>query len=147
MPTGGAAGDDDEVGITAVVRDALADPAQRELHVDEVVGERRARTEPVVRRDAHPPMGRELVHQRQCLLALVPDDPGAAVDLQQHGGAGHRGRRTVDVEQVAATRAVRVADVADHLDPGLGQRSASASRVIESDRFAVTASTSPSVAA
>ena len=91
VAAGRAAGDDDVVGVAAVLGDVLADPRERALAVDEVVGPRRLGREAVVDRDADPAARREVVHERQALLVLVADHPAAAVDLEQH----RRARRDV----------------------------------------------------
>ena len=75
VPAGAAPRDDHERRVAAVLGDVLAHPLHRELHVDEVVGERRAWAEPVVRGHAHPAVGREVVHERPGLLLLAADEP------------------------------------------------------------------------
>ena len=119
VAAGGAAGDADQVRVAAVLGDVLAHPGERALAVDQVLGPRRLRAQAVVDRDAHPTLGGEVQHEREALLALVADDPGAAVDLEQHrreprlpcGGVA----RPVDVEHVPlAVRAVL--EVLDALD-------------------------------
>ena len=94
VAAGRAAGDRDVRRVAAVVGDVLLDPRDRLLDVDDVGGERVARGEAVVDRDAHPALGGQVVHQREALLVLVADRPGAAVDLQQHRRAavGHARR-------------------------------------------------------
>ena len=77
-------------GSRAVLGAVLADPADRALHVHDVVGEGRLRREPVVDREADPAAAREMRHQRLALLALVADHPGAAVDLEQRGPTANR---------------------------------------------------------
>ena len=85
VAAGGAARDHDGAGVSAVLHDVLAHPAQRALHVDEVVRKGHPRAESVVRRDADPSVGRKVMHEGTPLLALVADHPTAAVDLQQNG--------------------------------------------------------------
>ena len=82
MAAGRAAGDDHEVGVDAVLVGVAPDPGQGRLEVDQVVGEGRAGAEPVVDVEAHPAVRRQVAQQRDALLALVADDPGPAVDLQ-----------------------------------------------------------------
>ena len=48
-------------------------------------GQRDRGREPVVGVDADPAVGGQVVDQRQALLALVADDPAAAVDLEDAG--------------------------------------------------------------
>ena len=95
VAAGRAAGDADEVGVAAVLGDVLAHPGERALAVDEVLGPGGPRAQPVVDRDAHPALGGEVQHERQALLALVADDPGAAVDLEQHRRRAARRRSRV----------------------------------------------------
>ena len=113
VAAGGAAGDREVVGVAAVLRDVLADPRDRALHVDDLGGERVARGEPVVDRHADPALGGEVLHQRDALLVLVADRPAAAVDLEQHRGrpVAGAGGRPVDVEQAALAVLGGVGDV------------------------------------
>ena len=70
-----------------------------------MVGERGARAEPVVGVEADPPVRGQVAEQRDALLALVADDPAAAVDLQDRRPplAGRR-RGQVHVELQRACR-------------------------------------------
>ena len=121
MATGRAAGDHDELGVTAVLGDVLPDPAQRELAVEQVLGERHARAEPVVGGHAHPPLGGEVQHEREGLLTLVADHPGAAVQLEKDRGAMRAALRAPHVEEVTPAAARRVLDVLDALDATVAQ--------------------------
>ena len=80
-----------------------------------MVGELRPRAQPVVGVDADPPVHREVVQQRDALLALVADDPAAAVDLQDAGPQVARLRvgRLVDVEADLLLAVLRERDVAE----------------------------------
>ena len=112
VPTGGAAGDGDVVGVAAVCLDVLLDPGDRLLHVDDVGGEGVLGGEAVVDGHADPALGGQVLHQRDALLVLVADGPAAAVDLQQHRGAlRRRVGRHVDVEEPASSGPVVVGDV------------------------------------
>ena len=84
-------------GIATELGDVLADPVQRALQIDEMVGKGRPRAEPVVCRDTHPAPSGQVIHQRQRLLPLVPDHPAAAVDLEQH-------RRVADAQHAVRRR-------------------------------------------
>ena len=129
----------DEVGVDAVLVGVLADEREGPLAVDEVVGQGGERAQAVVGVEADPPVGREVVEQRQTLLALVADDPRAAVDLEEGGapigGAALGGQ--VDVEALAPAARPPELDVLDaahalapegegehhlrHGDPGAGR--------------------------
>ena len=121
VAAGRAAGHDDEVGIAPVLGDVLSDPAERELAVDELIGNRHARAEPVVGGHTHPALGGEVQHEREGLLALVADHPGAAVQLEEDRGAVHAALGPPDVEQVTPAAARRVLDVLDALDSTVAQ--------------------------
>ena len=124
MAAGRAAGDDHEVRIGAVLGAVLADPLDRALAVDQMVGERGTRAETVVGADADPAARREVAHERNALLVLAAQNPGAAVDLEERRTARHLGSRTVDVERERLLVDAVVDDVAHPFDAGMphGQR-------------------------
>ena len=93
MAAGGAAGDAEEVGVAAVLVGVLTPPGDRPLAVDEVLGIPDLGRQPVVGVDPDPAVGGEVVEERDALLALVADDPAAAVDLQDAGPPVARLRR------------------------------------------------------
>ena len=104
-------------GSAPYVGTVLADPRDRPLHVDEVRRERVARAEPVVDRDADPAACGHVQHQRDALVLLVPDRPGAAVHVQQHRRVREVGAALpVDVEQAALAVLGVVGDVLEDLD-------------------------------
>ena len=88
----------DRVG--AVLGAVLAHPGDRPLDVDQVVGEGRARAEPVVDVEADPAVVGEVVEQRDALLVAGAGDPAAAVDLDDRRSrlVRRRAGRHVDVE-------------------------------------------------
>ena len=107
-------GQGDERRVTAVLGDVLSDPGDGPLAVDDVVRPGGLGAEPVVDGDADPAPGDQLVEHGLALLALVPDDPGAAVDVDHDRRRGHPGReplRTDDVEAVPMTAVAPVVDV------------------------------------
>ena len=87
MAAGRATGDDDEVRVDAVLVGVAPDPGQGRLAVDQVVGEGRARAEPVVHVEPDPAVRGEVAQQRDALLTLVADHPGASVDLEDRRAA------------------------------------------------------------
>ena len=119
VPAGRAPADRDERGVAAVLGDVLLDPRHRPLGVDDVVGPGRLGAQAVVDGDAHPTAGHQLVHHGLALLALVADDPRAAVYVHHdRGGRGVAGLqlRAVDVEAVPAQPVAGVVDVVDDVD-------------------------------
>ena len=88
MASGRAAGHGEEARVAAVLGDVLADPADRELHVDDVVREGRARREPVVRRDADPAARREMI-----AAAAAPAGACGRSSSRRRGSAAARARR------------------------------------------------------
>jgi hypothetical protein len=92
----------------------------RALQVDERVGERRARAQPVVGADADPAARGELEHERDALLVLAAEDPGAAVDLEDRRAVRRPVLPAVHVETDRPAALARVLDVADALDFGMG---------------------------
>ena len=121
VAAGRPAGHHDEVGVTAVLGDVLAGPAQRLLAVEQVLGERHPRAEPVVGGNAYPSLGGEVQHERKRLLTLVADHPGAAVQLEEDRRAVRATLRPPDVETVTPAAARRVLDVLDALDATVAQ--------------------------
>ena len=79
-----------------------------------MIGKVRPGAPPVVGGDADPPPGGQVIHQRQRLLSLVPDDPATAVDLEQHRRLADAGARGVDVELMPSAGAGGVLDAARH---------------------------------
>ena len=81
-----------------------------------------ARGEAVVDRDADPALGGQVLHQREALVLLGADRPGAAVHLEQDRGVLDRvlAGREVDVE-VPALAGLGVGDVADHAHALVGE--------------------------
>ena len=98
VPASRAAGDGDEVGITAVLRDVVADPSQRRSDVDQLVGPRCVPADAVVDADAHPSTGGHVGHQRPRLEAAIAGDPSATMDLHQHRAVPLLSDRPVQVE-------------------------------------------------
>src|SRR5262249_23126039 len=78
-----------------------------------------ARAEAVVRAHAHPAARGEVAHERDALLVLAAEDPGAAVDLEERRTPARAGTGTVDVELQIATVHPRVGDVAHPLHLGM----------------------------
>ena len=117
-----AARDHEEVGVGSVLRAVLADPLHGALAVDQVVGKGGARAQAIVRADAHPAARRQVAHERDALLVLAAEDPGAAVDLEQRRAAGGRGTRAVDVELQGHAARPGVGDVAHPLDVAMPDR-------------------------
>ncbi len=60
-------------------------------------------------------------HEREGLLTLVADHPGATVQLEQDGGAVRAALRPPHVEKVTPAAARRVLDVLDALDATVAQ--------------------------
>src|SRR4051794_6646409 len=112
MTARGSAGQADALGGDVEFLGVPADPGDRALDVDHVVGKRGTRAEAVVDVETDPAIGREVVQQRDALLDATAGDPAAPVDLD-YCGAGVVARaglpRAVDVE----TQAVAVALVED----------------------------------
>src|SRR4029450_9812944 len=106
VAAGRAAGHHDEIWIDAVGGSLLTDPAQGVLEVDEWIGKRRARAEPVVRAHADPALRGEMLHEGQALLVLAAHHPAAAVDLEQRGTAGGAVAMAIHVEAEAMPRAL-----------------------------------------
>jgi hypothetical protein len=122
VAAGRAAGDDHEIGIRSVLAGVLLHPGQGFFAVAQMVGERRVRAQTVVRADADPAAGGELIHQWERLLAFVADDPTAAVDLEQDRAVRRPGAMAIDVEpEIDASLPVEL-DVADPLDLGMANR-------------------------
>ena len=92
-----------------------ADPLQREAAVVEVSGPAVARAQAVGDGDADEAGRGEVEHERAGLHVLAAEDPGAAVDLKEHGSRRPGVARPVDVEAVAGARGP-VREVADALD-------------------------------
>jgi hypothetical protein len=119
VPTGGAAGDRDELGVAAIARDVLLDPGQGPLDVDDVIGPGVHRGNPIADRHAHPAAGGQVAHQRVGLGPAHSDHPAATGNLQQHRrlGVGRQVAAAPDVGQVrppvgAIGHDVRLLDVA-----------------------------------
>ena len=101
VPAGRAARDRDPLRIHAQLVGVLAHPGDRALDVDHVLGQRRARAQPVVRVEADPAVRRHVVEQGDALLGARAEDPAAAVDLDHRGQAlalRHALAGAVDVE-------------------------------------------------
>ena len=107
-------GDRDEVGIRAEVLGVLAQPCERALHVDQMVGKGDGGAQAVVQRGAQPAMCRQVVHERQRLVLLLAVLPAAAMHLQQHRMRPAVERGAVHVELVALAGAA-VCEVRDAL--------------------------------
>ena len=114
MSPRGPAGDGQELGVPAVVGDVGPSPGDGALDVDDVLGPRRSRAQAVVDRDAHPATIGQVAHERMGLPLLLADHPRAAVDLEQHRGAGVVGQvgPLPDVEAVP-----RAGIAVDHVPP------------------------------
>src|SRR4029453_15044242 len=106
----------DEIGIDAVGRSFLSDPPEGGFQVDQRIGKRGTRAQPVVGADADPTLRGEMQHERQALLVLAPEHPAAAVYLEQRGTAGGVVAVTVDVEAEAMAGPLAVRDVPRPLD-------------------------------
>ncbi len=105
VAAGRAAGDRDPRGVDAELGGVLADPGDRALDVDDVLGPGRLRAEPVVDVEADPAEAREVVEQRDALLVAGAGEPAAAVDLDRPRAGARRGivLRPVDVEPQSQT--------------------------------------------
>ncbi len=115
MATGRSTRHGDEVRVSAVLGDVLMDPHQGPLAVDDVLGPRGPWAQSIVDGDAHPAALDELVHQGDALLFLVPDHPGATMDV--HEDRAPLGVPTPALEDVELVAVVAVAPVVDVLDP------------------------------
>ena len=114
----GAAGDGDEFRVHTILATVFAYPAQGALAVLEVSREAHTGAEAVIGRHTDPAPAGQVVHKRQGLAALVPHDPGATVDLQQHRATLWRQvLGAVDIQLLAHTVGT-VGHVADELHPG-----------------------------
>src|SRR5262249_10261154 len=88
----------------------------------EMLRERRPRAQPVVGADADPSAGGEVHHQRDALLVLGAEDPGAAVDLEKRRAPGRPRAVPVHVELQLETSTPRVDDVPDAFHLGMADR-------------------------
>lgn len=84
MAAGRAAGDRNEVRVTAERADVLLDPRQRPLDVDDVVRPGVQRADAIVQRHADPASVGQAVHQWVGLGAAPPEYPCTARDLHHH---------------------------------------------------------------
>jgi len=83
VTAGGIAGNDDEARIASLLGCMLADPRDRALDVDDVVGEGRARAQPIVDAEADPAERREVLQHRQPLKRFAAHHPRSTVDEQE----------------------------------------------------------------
>ena len=90
MAAGGLPCHDDEIGIGAVFPTMLANPAHGVLQIDQRVGKRGVRAQPIVHAHTQPALRSHPQHQRNSLLALVADHPAATVDLKEDGTVRRR---------------------------------------------------------
>ena len=115
MPTGRSPGEEDLLRVPAVLVCMLVHPGDRSLDVDDLVGEGRVRAQPVVGLHAEPASAREVVHDRQPLLILLPVGPRAPVEVDQHGTVLRARPANVEIELVPDA-GVPVRHVGDVLD-------------------------------
>ena len=101
-------------GSAAVLVCVLVHPCDRSLGVDQRIGERRVRAQPVVGLDAEPASAREVVHDRQALLILPAVRPRATVEVDQHRTVLRARSVNVEVELVPDA-AVSVREVGEVL--------------------------------
>ena len=113
MAARGAAGDRDERRIDSVLVRVVADPCDRALDVDRVVGPGRVGTEPVVHVEPDPAVRGQVVEQRDALLLACPRDPAAAVNLDDRRPGAHGGLvGQIDVELQRQRAVARIDDPA-----------------------------------
>ena len=110
-----AAGEEHDVRVGAVPGAVFAHPGDDLLDVDQVVGERRGRVQPIVGADAHPTLTGEPVDERPRLAVLAAAAERAAMQVDERRAVGRSRSMAIDVEQVPCAR-VAVADVRDPFD-------------------------------
>ena len=109
VPAGRSPGEEDLLRVTAVFVGVLVHPGDRSLDVDDLIGEGRVRAQPVVGLHTEPTAAREVVHDRQALLILLPVGPRAPVEVDQHRAVLRPRPREVEVELVPSRRRPRTA--------------------------------------
>ena len=101
VPAGRATRDRDSGRVDAELVGVFAHPGDRALHVDYVLGQGRARAQPIVDVEADPPVRGHVVEEGDALLGARSEDPPAPVHLD-HGGPAvavrHPVARPVDVQ-------------------------------------------------